>query len=457
MVQNKLKANRVQRGTGGSQNAVRLSQCMIVKNEETNIRQALSWGKDIVCEQIVVDTGSTDRTAELAREMGAKVYTFLWQEDFSAAKNFAIEQAKGNWIAFLDADEWFSDEDTQRLLLLLEQIHPQQDLDIIRTKWANLDSDRSIMSVSCQDRIFRNDPSLRYHYRIHEELFREGYKNLSFWDAQDQLTILHTGYAGAEKRKQKGERNARMLEEELQKNPHDGMCWAYLGDAYKALGNKKKAWDCYRRVLEDPDMEMTHEIAPVHSALELMQLMLNYPAAEVQGKYLHIYKRLKALGADSHPDIDYFLGCMYLKAGDMGTAAAYYETSLKKLEQYHGLDIARVTSNLELVNRIIATDAWLKKDLPRTVSFAVSSLQANKYSADSIQLLLSAFLTEWQEGMTVNPYWQFLCKLYDIQNLKDLLFLHRFSGDIGFARLQERIEEALPAEVREQMAVERSI
>ena len=74
---------------------VRLSQCMIVKNEETNIERALSWGKDIVYEQIVVDTGSTDRTVELARAMGAKVYDFEWIDDFAAAKNYAISKASG--------------------------------------------------------------------------------------------------------------------------------------------------------------------------------------------------------------------------------------------------------------------------------------------------------------------------------------------------------------------------
>ena len=84
---------------------VRLSQCMIVKNEEKNIERALSWGKDIVYEQIVVDTGSTDRTVELARAMGAKVYDFEWIDDFAAAKNYAISKASGEWIAFLDADE----------------------------------------------------------------------------------------------------------------------------------------------------------------------------------------------------------------------------------------------------------------------------------------------------------------------------------------------------------------
>ena len=70
---------------------VRLSQCMIVKNEEKNIERALSWGKDIMYEQIVVDTGSTDRTVDIAKQMGAKVYHFEWIDDFAAAKNYAID------------------------------------------------------------------------------------------------------------------------------------------------------------------------------------------------------------------------------------------------------------------------------------------------------------------------------------------------------------------------------
>ena len=75
----------------------RISQCMIVKNEEDTIERALSWGKGIVSEQIVVDTGSTDRTVELAEKMGAQVYHFQWINDFAAAKNFAIENGSRFW------------------------------------------------------------------------------------------------------------------------------------------------------------------------------------------------------------------------------------------------------------------------------------------------------------------------------------------------------------------------
>ena len=90
---------------------MKISQAMIVKNEEKNIVQALSWGKGVVSEQIVVDTGSTDRTVEIAKSMGAKVYFFPWEDDFSKARNFAISKCKYPWIAMLDADEYFPEED----------------------------------------------------------------------------------------------------------------------------------------------------------------------------------------------------------------------------------------------------------------------------------------------------------------------------------------------------------
>lgn len=71
-----------------------ISQCIIVKNEEDNIERALSWGKKILSEQIVIDTGSTDKTIEIARKMGARVYEFPWIDDFSAVKNYAISKAE---------------------------------------------------------------------------------------------------------------------------------------------------------------------------------------------------------------------------------------------------------------------------------------------------------------------------------------------------------------------------
>ena len=132
----------------------KISQCMIVKNEEKNIEQALSWGKGVVAEQIVVDTGSADRTVEIAQRLGAKVFHFPWINDFAAAKNFAIEKAQYEWIAFLDADEYFSAEDAKKLADVLHHLSAQP-VDSVMTAWIHLYDDKSIMQVDSQTRIAR--------------------------------------------------------------------------------------------------------------------------------------------------------------------------------------------------------------------------------------------------------------------------------------------------------------
>ena len=171
---------------------------MIVKNEEKNIRRALSWGKDIMCEQIVVDTGSSDRTVEIAREMGAKIFFFPWINDFAAAKNFAIDQAKGDWIAFLDADESFTPEDTKKIPEILEYVG--DDVDGLLTGIADLDENNNITSGGTMIRFFVNRPDLRYVGKIHEHLVRKGESGLHLADATEQLAFLHTGYQEQEKK-----------------------------------------------------------------------------------------------------------------------------------------------------------------------------------------------------------------------------------------------------------------
>src|ERR1700730_10500875 len=83
----------------------RLSVCMIVKDEEPNLARAIDSVREFAFEVIVVDTGSTDRSVDIARERGAKVAFFPWTGDFSDARNHAIGLASGDWILSLDADE----------------------------------------------------------------------------------------------------------------------------------------------------------------------------------------------------------------------------------------------------------------------------------------------------------------------------------------------------------------
>ena len=196
---------------------VRISQCMIVKNEEKNIERALSWGRSLMWEQIVVDTGSTDRTVELAEKLGAKVFSFPWIDDFSAAKNYAIEQAQGDWIAFLDADEYMTPEDAAKLSQVLNE-QEEKRFDGISTGWQQLDDEGRIFASGTQIRFFRNQPDIRYRRRIHEQLESKTGRELKIGDVVALLSIFHTGYQGLAG-KAKSSRNRRLILEELEENP----------------------------------------------------------------------------------------------------------------------------------------------------------------------------------------------------------------------------------------------
>jgi GT2 family glycosyltransferase/SAM-dependent methyltransferase/Tfp pilus assembly protein PilF len=98
-----------------------LSLCMIVKNEEKNLARCLKSVRDVVDEMIVVDTGSTDKTMDIARSFGARIFEFPWTGDFSAARNVSLEKATGDWIFVLDADEVISARDFDELRALIRK------------------------------------------------------------------------------------------------------------------------------------------------------------------------------------------------------------------------------------------------------------------------------------------------------------------------------------------------
>ena len=96
-----------------------ISACMVVKNEEAMLSGCLSSIKPIVDEVIVVDTGSIDKTIEIAKKFGAKVHDFEWNGDFSSARNFSLEKASGDWIIVIDADEILEPKDQEGIKKLV--------------------------------------------------------------------------------------------------------------------------------------------------------------------------------------------------------------------------------------------------------------------------------------------------------------------------------------------------
>lgn len=227
---------------------MKISQAMIVKNEEKNIERALSWGKGVVSEQIVVDTGSTDRTVEIAKKMGAEVYFFPWQDDFSLAKNFAISKCRYPWIAMLDADESFSEQDAKKMKDYIALVEKDPKVHGLRTAIADIDPNGQVVSLDSTVRLFRNREDIRYRRAIHEQLCLTNGEDFRPANCGNNLTVLHTGYqAEALSKKLKENRNINLLQRELEKNPEEFDLYVYLGMEYAFRKMWREAITQYRK------------------------------------------------------------------------------------------------------------------------------------------------------------------------------------------------------------------
>ena len=228
---------------------MKLSACVIAKNEEGNIGTWLASMKKLADEMIVVDTGSTDRTVEMAKAAGARVFHHAWQNDFAAAKNCALEKAQGDWILFLDADEYFSPQTIQRVRPMLAQVEKSKKPIVgVICRLINIDKDQGnrFTGAIFQLRIFKNSPDLRYEGKIHERIVDKRKAEHEMF-ATPELVIFHTGYSLHLVRK-KLERNLDFLRqkeeaegESLDDALHYMDCHFGLGDFAKAEEYARKA------------------------------------------------------------------------------------------------------------------------------------------------------------------------------------------------------------------------
>ncbi|HLQ32134.1 MAG TPA: glycosyltransferase [Chloroflexota bacterium] len=210
-----------------------VSACMIVKDEEANLARCLRSLQGKVDEIIVVDTGSSDRSAEIAQEHGAKVFSFPWRDDFAAARNESIGHASGDWLFWTDADEELFEETPGALRELCRRAEqPEGWLVSCR----NLSSEAGeVSTVIRQWRLFRNHIGLSFHGRIHEHLRHANGSTLAYLLFQDDVWIRHWGYLPEpDLMKRKRARNERLLGLAVEESPDDPFVHYNVGKQHVA-------------------------------------------------------------------------------------------------------------------------------------------------------------------------------------------------------------------------------
>ena len=215
-----------------------LSLCMIVKDEEKFLPMCLDSIKDYVDEIIIVDTGSSDRTVEIARSYNAKVFHHPWENSFSKARNHSLGYATGDWIMWLDADEEVDERDAHKL----KEAIRDEEVDVIYLPMFNKPIGGNAVSVFSAEKIFRNHIGIYFDGIVHNNLMYSGpSKNVN-------IKLYHYGYnQGEEQMKKKFERTSSLLRLQIKDDPENPTPHHYL--AISCL-DRQRHEECIKEALE---------------------------------------------------------------------------------------------------------------------------------------------------------------------------------------------------------------
>lgn len=328
-----------------------ISVCIITKNEAEHLDKCLEALKPYPFEIIVVDTGSTDNSKEIARKYTDKVFDFEWVKDFSAARNFSISRASHNMILVLDTDEFLVEFDFDKVQQLMVE-HPKGVGLIKRLDYFETDGERHCQTTII-DRLFNRK---YYHYErpIHEILVSTA--NIDADSYSLPIVVDHVGYVGsAEKLSEKAMRNIELLLSEIKKNPEEPYYYFQIAQSYLCMREHEKAFAYFKMAMDrnpPPKEDYTRILVcnygnilldnnKPEEARSLLSYYDNYSdnadyLCMIGVMYLHLNQHLKALpefvkalSAPSRDSIEkqvisYYIGYIYEVFGQKDIARQHY-------------------------------------------------------------------------------------------------------------------------------------
>jgi glycosyltransferase involved in cell wall biosynthesis len=231
-MENQMTNDRSKKKAG---RAAKVSLTMIVRNEEKNLPRCLESVRGVFDEIVVVDTGSTDRTKEIARDFGARITDFVWIDDFSAARNAALDHATGDYALWLDADDVIEPAERQKLKRLVATLRPGKKEAYVLRCVCNTSTGGTI--AVDHPRLFPLLPGVRWERRVHE-VINPALERAGVSMAWTDIVIRHTGYVDEVVHERKRQRNLLLLQKELAERPDDPFIYYYLG----TLAFERERW-----------------------------------------------------------------------------------------------------------------------------------------------------------------------------------------------------------------------
>lgn len=395
---------------------LKISACVIVKNEENNLPSWLNCVKRFADEIIVVDTGSTDNSKKIAADANAKVFDFKWQNDFAAAKNFAIDKAKGEWICFLDADETITKATIDKVRPLLKNGTLKINVAGYCCRLINREKTfpYSIRSYSVQIRFFRRKKDIKYVGAIHESLnIPQGYRIELTMD----IEINHTGYS------------SEIIEDKLKRNIVLLNNKTKLNNGYISPLMHKYFMDCfyglekYEEAIEHAKLAIKNKIGKewllgVYTTLIALYQKANYDELEILDL---INDAMQVFSQDN--ELILIKGLYLHKIGDYISA----EICLKRgidAPQDNELTLHKLSSNFEKYIPLAFEalgDIYLKKfNYQLGEEYLLKSLLANKYR----ESVLAKLMIIWRnKGINYVDNIIILNQIYVSKNERDYLII----------------------------------
>ncbi len=280
-----------------------ISVCMIAKNEDNHIEECLKRLRPCKFEVIVVDTGSVDRTVEIAQRYADRVFHFAWCNDFSAARNFSVQQASNDWVLIIDCDEYLENVNLAQLEEAIS-LNSRAVGMIVRNNPYSVQGVRSVMS----ERIGRLFNRRYCHFEgiIHEQVCSlDGRETEVF---QIPLTFYHEGYVSESGKRMRATRNLELLLHDLEAKGPSPYIYYQLGQNYVFLNDLEKAAQYYQKGLEmnaDPAAAFVQSMAETYGYC-LIELARYDDAMTLLKQYEQLSDRA---------DFVYLSGMVYMKKG----------------------------------------------------------------------------------------------------------------------------------------------
>ncbi len=254
-IQENLRRVRARREKeNGMAEGGRLTLCMIAGNEEERLPRCLESVQGLVDEIVVVDTGSTDRTVEIAESFGATLGTFEWCDNWSAARNESIKLATGDWIMWLDPDDILPTEMHTKIREAMARGRGG------KTAYFFVLDDQGYEPVTClQLRLFPNVPGVEFSQPVHEQL-TPSLAKLGITCEPTDIRIVHTGYTTPEVVRTKQEKYHGIMVKWLETHPDDYIVRSHVAQTYYVWGDLDKSIENYERIIEDSACNEDHNL-----------------------------------------------------------------------------------------------------------------------------------------------------------------------------------------------------